>query len=156
MNKYVIDLEKRKKLGEFLKKTREGKKLGMNQLAVKIDVTTSLLHRLENGQTQKISPFLIKEVARGLRIDYKELYKIVGYLDEDDCNTENIFEKVDERTGLSEFTDLINSLPKDAMRGMLREYLEKIEFEAYKNGTFEEKKEHFDLIRKAIENGVEE
>lgn len=82
MNKYVIEETKRKKLGDFLKKTREEKKLGMNQLAVKIDVTTSLLHRLENGQTQKISPFLLKEVAKGLKIDYKKLYKIVGYLDE--------------------------------------------------------------------------
>lgn len=82
MNKYVIEEIKRKKLGDFLKKTREEKKLGMNQLAVKIDVTTSLLHRLENGQTQKVSPFLLKEVARGLKIDYRELYKIVGYLDE--------------------------------------------------------------------------
>lgn len=156
MNKYVIDLEKRKKLGNFVKKIREGKNLGMNQLAIKIDITTSLLHRLENGQTQKISPFLIREVARGLRIDYKELYKIVGYLDEEDYNTNNVFEKVDERTELSKFTELVNSLPSEDMKKMLQEYLEKKELEAYKNGTFEEKKEHFNLIRKAIENGVEE
>lgn len=86
MNKYVVNTEKRKKLGEYIKRVREEKKLGMNQLSVKISVTNSLISKLENGLTQKISPFLLKEIAQGLRIDYKELYKIVGYLDEDDCN----------------------------------------------------------------------
>ncbi|MCS5421878.1 MULTISPECIES: helix-turn-helix domain-containing protein [Psychrilyobacter] len=85
MNKYVVNSEKRKKLGEYIKKIREQKKLGMNQLSIKISVTNSLISKLENGLTQKISPFLLKEIAKGLRVDYKELYKIVGYLEEDDC-----------------------------------------------------------------------
>ena len=85
MNKYVVNSEKRKKLGEYIKKIREQKKLGMNQLSIKISVTNSLISKLENGLTQKISPFLLKEIANGLRIDYKELYKIVGYLEEKDC-----------------------------------------------------------------------
>ncbi len=84
MNKYVIDKEKRLQLGKFIKEKREEKGFGMNQLAAKISVTNSLIHRLENGQTQKISPFLLKEVASGLRIDYKELYKIVGYLEKEE------------------------------------------------------------------------
>lgn len=56
----------------------------MNQLATKIDITNSLISKLENGVTQKISPFLLKQLAKGLRIDYRELYKIVGYLDDDE------------------------------------------------------------------------
>ncbi len=98
MSKYVIDEKNRIILGKCIKENREKKGLGLNQLAVKISVTNSLLSKLENGITQKISPFLLKEVAKGLGIDYKELYKIVGYLDEpeekkDRTNVERIVTK---------------------------------------------------------------
>lgn len=81
-NKYVVSEENRIKLGKYIREVREKRGLGLNQLAVKISVVNSLLSKLENGLTQKISPFLLKEVANGLRIDYKELYKIVDYLEE--------------------------------------------------------------------------
>lgn len=158
MNKYVISKEKRKKLGDFIKNKRETLNLGLNQLSIKIDVTTSLIHRLENGQTQKISPFLLKEVARGLRIDYKELFKIVGYLDDEDFSEDgklNPIESVNENTELEDFTKVITSLPEKDLKEMLQSFLDKKELEAFKDGTYEEKKAEFDLIRQAIKNGVE-
>lgn len=84
MNKYIVNQEKREKLGQYIKRIREEKGLGLNQLAVKIEIVSSLLSKLENGLTQKISPFLLKKISEGLKIDYKELYKIIGYLDEED------------------------------------------------------------------------
>lgn len=84
IDKYAIDGNKRIELGKFIREKREKLGLGLNQLAIKIDITNSLISKLENGVTQKISPFLLKQLANGLRIDYKELYKIVGYLDEDE------------------------------------------------------------------------
>ncbi|MGB6128840.1 MAG: helix-turn-helix domain-containing protein [Psychrilyobacter sp.] len=156
MDKYTVAEEKRVLLSKVIKKKRKEKKLGLNQLALKTGVQKSLISRLENALILKINPHLIKLIAGGLDLDYKKLYKIVGYLDEDDYSEENVFEKVKEETELSKFTELINSLPRDYMKKMLREYLEKVELEAYKNGTFEEKKGHFNLIRKAIDNGVEE
>lgn len=84
IDKYAIDENKRIELGKFIREKREKLGLGLNQLAIKIDITNSLISKLENGVTQKISPFLLKQLANGLRIDYKELYKIVGYLDEDE------------------------------------------------------------------------
>ncbi|MGL6065007.1 MAG: helix-turn-helix domain-containing protein [Fusobacteriaceae bacterium] len=84
MNKYIIEESVRKKLGSYIREIRESKKIGLNQLAVKIDVVNSLVSKLENGITQKISPFLLKEIALGLNINYKDLYKIVGFLDEND------------------------------------------------------------------------
>ncbi|MGL5620828.1 XRE family transcriptional regulator [Cetobacterium sp.] len=84
MNDYIIPEEIRTKLGEYIKNIREQNGLGLNQLAVKIDVVSSLLSRLENGKVLKVNPFLLKKISEGLKIDYKELYKIVGYLEEDE------------------------------------------------------------------------
>lgn len=84
MNDYIIPEEIRVKLGEYIKNIREQNGLGLNQLAVKIDVVSSLLSRLENGKVLKVNPFLLKKISEGLKIDYKELYKIVGYLEEDE------------------------------------------------------------------------
>lgn len=84
MNDYIIPEEIRTKLGEYIKNIREQNGLGLNQLAVKIDVVSSLLSRLENGKVLKVNPFLLKKISEGLKINYKELYKIVGYLEEDE------------------------------------------------------------------------
>ena len=84
IDKYAVDEKRRIELGKFIREKREELGLGLNQLATKIDITNSLISKLENGVTQKISPFLLKQLAKGLRIDYRELYKIVGYLDDDE------------------------------------------------------------------------
>ena len=81
-NKYIVSEKNRIELGRYIRDIRIKRGLGLNQLSVKISVVNSLISKLENGLTQKISPFLLKEVAKGLRIDYKELYKIVDYLEE--------------------------------------------------------------------------
>ncbi|MGB6128612.1 MAG: helix-turn-helix transcriptional regulator [Psychrilyobacter sp.] len=154
--KFDVPEEKRRKLGEFIKKLRLEKKYGFNQFALKAQINVADLNRLEKGEKKKINAYQLMNIASAFKIDYKKLYKMIGYMEKEDFNTKNEIEKVNENTELSVFTELVNSLPKDDMKKMLQEYLEKKELEAYKNGTFEEKKEHFDLIKKAIENGVEE
>lgn len=83
INDYIVPEEIRKKLGEYIKERREKLGIGLNQISLKTDVANSLWSRLENGKVLKINPFLLKKVGEGLRIDYKELYRIVGYLDEE-------------------------------------------------------------------------
>lgn len=83
INDYVVPEEIRKRLGEYIKERREKLGIGLNQISVKTDVASSLWSRLENGKVLKINPFLLKKIGEGLRIDYKELYRIVGYLDEE-------------------------------------------------------------------------
>lgn len=100
MNIYVIEESIRKELGNFIKEKREAKSVGLNQLAMKIGVVNSLISKLENGITQKISPFLLMKIAQGLNLDYKELYKIVGYLSEEDFKEEDVLKK--ENTELKE------------------------------------------------------
>lgn len=84
IEEYTIDEETRKKLGLFIEKLRIEKKFGQNQFSIKYNITKSLLSKLERGITQKINPFILKKIAKGLGIDFKIFYKIVGYLDEDE------------------------------------------------------------------------
>ena len=84
MKDYVVSEERRKKLAYFLKEQRNEKSFGLNQFCLKANIQASQYSRLENGQLLKINPFLLKKIGEALKIDYKELYKIVGYLDEKD------------------------------------------------------------------------
>ena len=58
--------------------------MGHNQLAAKAGVDASVLHRMLNGQVKKVNPFHLRSIAEALRIDYKILYQIVGYIDSTD------------------------------------------------------------------------
>ncbi len=80
---FDVPEEKRKYLGDFLKKLRFEKEFGLNQLSLKTGVNIADLHKIENGTKKKINPYQLKEIAEGLKIDYRELYKIVGYLEEE-------------------------------------------------------------------------
>jgi len=81
---YEVSEEKRIELGTFLKNKRFQKNFGLNQFALKTGVNKSILSRMENGSVLKINPFMLKDIARGLNINYRDLYKIVGYLDEEE------------------------------------------------------------------------
>ena len=92
INKYIISEEKRKQLGNYIKEARLAhlpNKLGLNELAEITGTASSLISNLENGKIQKINPFLLQDIASGLEIDYKILYKIVGFLNEDENIIEN-------------------------------------------------------------------
>lgn len=86
-NDYTVPDETRQKLGNYIKNRREQLGIGLNQISLKTDVANSLWSRLENGKVLKINPFLLQKIGEGLKIDYKELYRIVGYLDEEKKDT---------------------------------------------------------------------
>lgn len=91
-NKYAISKEKREQLGNYIKEARLNhipNKLGITELAEITDSSISLLSKLENGKIQRITPFLLQDVAKGLEIDYKILYKIVGFLSNNENNIED-------------------------------------------------------------------
>lgn len=136
MNDYVVPENKRNELASFLKIEREKRGLGLNQFCLKADIQASQYSKLENSLSLKINPFLLKKIAEGLKIDYKKLYEIVGYLDEEDLqeknsmnnnnsvgfmgNTGNIhINHLNIRNGLAssytenEIIDKINALPRE-------------------------------------------
>lgn len=124
-NSFDVPVEKRKKLAQYIKKLRLEKKYGFNQFALKANINVGDLNRLEKGEKKKVNAFQLMNIASALGIDYKKLYKIIGYLDEKDYDTDNAFEKVSEKTELPKFTELISSLPKEDVKKMLQKYLEK-------------------------------
>lgn len=138
-NKYTISEEKRKELGKYIKKARLThlpNKLGLNELANITDTASSLISNLENGKIQKINPFLLKDIAVGLNIDYKILYKIVGFIDENEATIKN--EENNKSTVIiwegnkREIID-ISSIPKKGI-SELKNYIKylKIDYNEYK------------------------
>ena len=84
---YIISKEKRIELGKYIKDLRINKltsKYGLNDFAEAVGVASSVISNLENGKIQKINPFLLQDISKILGIDYKILYKIVGFLSEDE------------------------------------------------------------------------
>lgn len=79
-----IKEELRKKLGDYIEELRNKKNYGFNQLAIKSGVNVRSLNQIINGKAKKVNPFHLKKIAKALNVDYKEFYKIVEYLDEEE------------------------------------------------------------------------
>lgn len=100
MSEFMVSEEGRKKLAIFLKKIREEKDFGLNQLALKAKIQKTILSRIEAEKVLKINPFILKNLAEALGIDYKVLYQIVGYLEEE--KKTEIESNLDLTTGFKE------------------------------------------------------
>lgn len=98
-NDYVISEKIRVELANFVKQKREETNLGLNQISIKADVASSIWSRLENAKLSKINPFLLQKVGRALNIDYKELYKIVGFLDKNEIIKDSFIVQQNSHTG---------------------------------------------------------
>lgn len=147
MEEYFVPEEKRIELGNYLKKSREKIGFGLNQFTLKIGITSSLYSRLENGKLYKINPYLLQKIADGLKIDYKELYKIIGYLREEDfknsivnshiynssnfgnvVNGNDNFKKI---SNLSSRTEILSDLSEEEL-GKVMEYVELLKLKRLK------------------------
>lgn len=82
----MIDEEKRIELGNYIKNIMLEKSVGFNQLSLKSKINIKPLNEILYGRQQKINPFYLQKIALALRIDYRDLYRIVGYLDEEACD----------------------------------------------------------------------
>ena len=81
MSEFIVEEENRNKLALYIKQNREARGIGLNQLALKAGLQKTIVSRLESGKILKINPFFLKQLAEALGKDYKELYRIVGYLE---------------------------------------------------------------------------
>lgn len=84
-----IPEEKRKQLGDYIEKLKNENKLGFNQLAIKSGINVRSLNEILYAKGKRINPFSLQRLGYALRIDYKELYKIIGYLSEEDFQESN-------------------------------------------------------------------
>ena len=86
-NNVEVPQELRDKLAKYLLELKEKRQLGFNQLSLKAGINVKSLNLIMNGKTKRINPYQLQKLASALKIDFKELYKIVGYLDDDDFGT---------------------------------------------------------------------
>lgn len=139
-NRYSVSKEKREKLGNYIKETRLNhipNKIGLNELAEITNSSNSLISNLENGKIQRINPFLLQDIAKGLEVDYKILYKIVGFLNEEELSIEEPSERKNSSVIIweknkKEIIDISSLSNKRLIE--LKRYIEflKIDFEEYK------------------------
>lgn len=67
-------------LGEFLRETREKKKISLREVEKLTGVGYSHLSMIENGK-RNVTPALLKNLSKIYHIDYIELYEKAGYID---------------------------------------------------------------------------
>ncbi|RKD21124.1 hypothetical protein BEP19_15745 [Ammoniphilus oxalaticus] len=66
--------------GKELRRLRRNKRLTMNQLGDKVDLTQPYISMIENGKAGKVIPDTIKKLSDGLGVDYSDLMRKAGYL----------------------------------------------------------------------------
>lgn len=104
-NNVEVPQKLRDKLAKYLLELKEKRGLGFNQLSLKAGINVKSLNLMMNGKTKRINPYQLQKLASALRIDYKELYKIVGYLDKEEKEQEK---KEKSNIGSIMFEEMIN------------------------------------------------
>lgn len=97
-----IPEELRIELADFIKDIQAKRGLGFNQLSKKSGVNPGILNKIYNASMKRINPYQLQKIAQALRVDYKEFYRIVKYLEDED--TEN---RSTEEINLNEQMDAI-------------------------------------------------
>ena len=70
-------------IGELITKTRIEQQISSRRLAQLINISSSEMSKIENGERENPSPIHLKEIAKVLGLNQIECFKIAGYLDED-------------------------------------------------------------------------
>ncbi len=82
--KFIIEFEKTIELGLLLKKARERLNLTTQEVSQKTDISTTDINYIENGKKNKINPFMLKKLCKLYNLNLLEIYKMIGYIDEND------------------------------------------------------------------------
>ena len=70
-------------LGNYIKNRRLQKKIGLREMADKLNISPAYLSNLESGKHNMINPLLLKKISKTLEVDHLKLFKIIGYTDKD-------------------------------------------------------------------------
>lgn len=85
--------DKIKELGTYIDELRQQRNLGFNQLAKKSGVNSKTLNEIMYGKSKRVNPIYLIQLAKALRVHYKEFYWIIGYLLPEDDIVKNKKEK---------------------------------------------------------------
>lgn len=79
------------KLGEFLKEQRQAKGLSLKEVEDEIEISASYLNRLEKGNRQNPSIFILEKLSKFYGIDPKDIMQLAGL----ECRQEGCDSKVE-------------------------------------------------------------
>ena len=96
-------------LGTYLIQLRNEKGYSQRDVAEKCGVSAAEISRIESGKRRKPSPTLLKAMAQALGVEYSDLMKLAGYIEEKH-EEDKIFELVfkDDETG--EVVDVVRGV----------------------------------------------
>lgn len=90
-------------LGTYIRRLRESKKLGVNQLATYSGISAAQISRIETGERKQPRPETIAKLAQALKIPYEVLMEKAGYINQmDQKSSEDINTAFYDFDGLSE------------------------------------------------------
>lgn len=92
-----------KVFGQFLRTLRKNKKLTIRQLELYSGVSNAYLSQIENGNRGIPSPDILKKLHSHLDVDYNDLMRTAGYLEDESYGTTK--ENADEFVQSLELTD---------------------------------------------------
>ena len=140
MSDFRIKDEQLKELGNYLKKVRESKDYSYGQVAAYTNLN-------KKGQKKKPNPFYLKALSAFYRIDLSKLYKIIGYMDDEDETSDEIENyKIDD-----EMLNLLKLLDVKSQKNILNEMVEKIEYIKLKNGDYKEAETLIQKVKEKID-----
>ena len=70
-------------LGYYIKNKRLQKKIGLREMAERLNISPAYLSNLEAGKHSMTNPLLLKKISKILEVDHLKLFKIIGYTDKD-------------------------------------------------------------------------
>lgn len=96
-------------IGNYLAQIRQERGLTQKELAEKCNVSPTEISRIESGKRMKPSPVILRDAAKALNIEYSDLMREAGYIEEQH-DQDQIFELVfrDEETG--EIVDVVRGV----------------------------------------------
>lgn len=71
-------------IGAYITELRTEKQMSMRELALKAGVDVSSVSRVESGKRQKAAPAFLRAIAPVLGVDYGDLMRVAGYIQEEE------------------------------------------------------------------------
>lgn len=105
--------------GNYLRKTREDKKLSVNQLGIYAGVSPGLISKIENGKRGVPKPETIEKLAKGLKIDYVIMMRKAGYIDGESEKNDNEIKLTSKQEKLMKEIKNLDDETIDFLEGIL-------------------------------------
>ena len=110
-------------LGYYIKNKRLQKKIGLREMAERLNISPAYLSNLEAGKHSMTNPLLLKKISKILEVDHLKLFKIIGYTDKDMAELkEELFDGIPVKDIEETIKDLMKLSPEKI--SLVKQYIE--------------------------------